>query len=58
MPTIVKARIDAKPAAMPRAEVLGAIVVLLGIVVAAALLASVLPLPPVIEPTTDMFFAP
>ena len=58
MPTIVKARVDAKPATTARAEVLGAIVVLLGIVVAAALLASILPLPPVIEPATDMFFAP
>jgi hypothetical protein len=58
MPTVVKARIDAKPAATARAEILGAIVVLLGIVVVAALLASILPLPPVVEPTTDMFFAP
>jgi hypothetical protein len=58
MPTIVKARIDAQPAATARAEVLGAIVALLGIVVAAALLASILPLPPVNEPTTEMFFAP
>jgi hypothetical protein len=58
MPTIVKARIDAKPAATPHTEILGAIVVLLAIVVAAALLASVLPLPPVIEPTADIFFAP
>jgi hypothetical protein len=58
MPTIVKARVDAKPAATTRSDALGAIAVLLGIVVAAALLASILPLPPTIEPTTDMFFAP
>jgi hypothetical protein len=58
MPTVVKARIGAEPAATTGGDALGAIVVLLGIVVAVALLASILPLPPTIEPTTDMFFAP
>jgi hypothetical protein len=58
MPTVVKARLDAQPAPTIRADVLGAIVLLFGIVVAAAFLASILPLPLVVEPTTDMFFAP
>jgi hypothetical protein len=58
MPTIVRDRLDTTPATTTRAGSLGAIVVLLGIVVAAALLASIAPLPPTIEPTTDMFFAP
>jgi hypothetical protein len=58
MPTVVKARSDAKPAATTGADALGAIVVLLGIVVATVLLASILPVPPTTEPAAEMFFAP
>jgi hypothetical protein len=58
MPTLVKERIDERPAATTRADGLGAIVLLLGIVVAAAFVASIFPPPPVIEPAPEMFFAP
>jgi hypothetical protein len=59
MPTVVKQHIDAKPAAATTgANALGTIVLLLGIVAAAALLASMVPPFPSIDLGTDMFFAP
>ncbi len=59
MPTVVKQHIDAKPAAATTGEnALGTFVLLLGIVFAAALLASIVPLPPSTDLGTDMFFAP
>jgi hypothetical protein len=59
MPTVVKQHTDAKPAAATaEANALGTIVLLLGILVAAALLASIVPLPPSTDLGTDMFFAP
>jgi hypothetical protein len=59
MPTLVKMRIDTNSASNPRATGLGAIVLVLGIVVAAALLASLSPPAQSVETGSDIsFFAP
>jgi len=58
MPTVVKERVDAKPASTAKTNRLGAIAILLGIMVAGALLASRIETPADIVPMTDMLFAP
>jgi hypothetical protein len=58
MPTLVKEPVLAEPAATTGADRLGEIALVLAIVVATVLLASIFPLPPEIEASTDMFFAP
>lgn len=59
MPTLVKQRLDTKPETAAKANGLGAIVLLLGIVLAAGLLATILPMPPSVVPGPDaIFFAP
>jgi hypothetical protein len=59
MPTVVKEHIDAKLASTAQTGALGRIALLLGIAVAAALLASFSPPLPSIVPGPEMsFFAP
>jgi hypothetical protein len=59
MPTLVKEPVDAESAASTGADRLGEIALVLCIVVATVLLASIFPLPQVIiEPAADVFFAP
>jgi hypothetical protein len=59
MPTIVKERVDSKPTPAVTVNGLGVIAFLLGLVLAAALLASFLPPPPEVVPGPDVnFFLP
>jgi hypothetical protein len=58
MPTVVKERVASRPTATAKTSSLGTIILLLGIAVAGALLASWVQLPPNVEPATDMLFAP
>jgi hypothetical protein len=59
MPTLVKKPDYAEPATSTGADRLGEIALVLCIVVATVLLASIFPLPQVIiEPAADVFFAP
>jgi hypothetical protein len=58
MPTFVKERVDSSPAAPAKTSRLGAIVLLLGIAVAGALLASWIQPSPGFVPATDILFPP
>jgi len=58
MPTVVKERVDSRPAATAKTSRLGAIVLLLGIAVAGALLASWIQPSPGFVPATDILFPP
>ena len=58
MPTVVKERVDSKPASGTKTNPLGTIALLLGIAVAGALLASRIEPPADIVPISDMLFAP
>jgi hypothetical protein len=56
MPTVVKERVDSRPAAPAKTSRLGAIVLVLGIAIAGALLASWIQPSPGFVPATDILF--